>query len=153
MLTTIPYTTTDYIYFDAGGVTSAVPYEYTTYETYVVGGVCDGESVYQCREHLLRSKKDELTASISTEQSCVMQGFVWNKIDKFPQIPSFGKPSCEVTYQQSCAVEYEGAEPVSANCFWDKQNLTKLGRYLQIKEILEKARSRAPKLQRTNSHI
>jgi hypothetical protein len=142
MLTTIPHTTTDYTYFDAGGVTFAVPYESTTYDTYVVGGVCDGERVGQCREHLLRNKKKELLESTSTEQSCVMQGFVWDKIDKFPQIPSASKPHCELIYQQSCFLTYEGDEPVSANCFWDKQNLARLGKHLQIKAILDRARNR-----------
>jgi hypothetical protein len=71
-----------------------------------------------------------------------MQGFVWDKIDKFPQIPSASKPHCELIYQQSCFLTYEGDEPVSANCFWDKQNLTRLGKHLQIKAILDRARNR-----------
>ena len=140
MIITVPHTTTDYTYFDAGGVTFAVPFESTSYTSYVQGGVCDGEDIYTCQEHLKTIEKKRLLDTVGTLETCGIAGFVWDTIDKYPQIPSYRKPHCEPIYKSTCNVQYDGQEPISAICKWDTQDLTPIGRYQLIKRILERGR-------------
>ena len=140
MIISVPHTTTNYTYFDAGGVTFAVPFESISYTYYIKGGVCDGEDIYTCKQYLTNIEKKRLLDTVNTSKTCILQGFVWNSVNKYPQIPSYQKPQCSPTYQQICTLAYEGQEPISATCKWDAQNLTRSGMHEQIKRILEKGR-------------
>lgn len=136
---TTPHTTTDYTYFNSGNITFAVPVESTYYTSYIKGGVCDGEDVDSCKKHLETIEKKRLLDSVNTPETCALAGFIWDKIDKYPQIHS---PHCNPTYEITCSVQYNGDEPLSAICKWDQQNLTKVGMHEKIKRILKQGRSK-----------
>jgi len=137
MLDTIAVPTTDCYY---NQLTETITCEDSIdYINYVKDGICKGLTVDKCYDKLNDIANKELISSIPTnKKQCELMGFIWQDIKEFPQIPSYPKSHCEPIYNSVCSTSYDGQEPVSAKCWWDNNQLNKLGRNKLVRDLITK---------------